>query len=722
MNYLRQLTLRFMLLLLLVLLMALAASSWFSLKAFEREVAPEIESKALVLGRSLGSLLGTALAHDLRLEELPGVDAVFRSMLKDNPEIGMIAITGLSGTVLHQAGALDPALHEFFQRQFSESPPALALERGSANTAPAHQLRLPGKPRDQAAEAFQQVSGHYVLSLKLEALGKPHGFLHIGAKASFVKSVLLENLLDVLVVLVVAFFVALEMVYFFAGRSTVLQLTDLLATTAQAASGKFDRHLDAQTLHSLGALAGAINAALLRINAAHTHLQQTVVARWRRRHAEGAQALRLGIVGLRSLRQHYRFGSATKSEEGSAKLALLRAPFFLFLFAEDLSRSFIPAYTATLFTPLPGLSLHVAQGLPIMLFMLIVVLSQPIVGGWSERIGRRQALFAGALMGVLAHLGAAFAFSLYDFLFWRALAGVAWGILFVASQGYVLDHTDAHSRTRGLAFFTSVIMVSSVCGPSIGGILAEGIGYRGTLLLASLLAAVAAWLMWARLSPVRSALAARKLRRADVAALFRNRKFVVFLLTAAMPAKIILIGFCFYLIPLYMPELDSNAAMAGRLIMLYALVMVLGIPLTLRWSADPARRWYFVAAGLFLSGVAGLMPLLLPGIYAVAAMVILLGAAQSLSIAPQTTMVLQVCAAEVGRLGSESVLGAYRLIERIGNALAPLIVAALLQGLSFQLTFGAIGLLMLLSGVVFVYHFRVHEGSLLEAAPRQVAL
>ncbi len=706
MSYLRQLRLRFTLLLIGVLLAALAASSWFALKAFERELAPEIESKALVLGRSLDSLLGSALAHDLRLEELPGVDAIFRSTLDGNPEIGILAITGPGGTVLHQAGALDPALHEFFQRQFST--PSAAPESGSADPAPAHPLGLPGKHKDPAAGAVSQVSGLNVVSLKIEALGKPHGYLHIGAKVSFVKSVLQETLLDVLVVLVVAFFIALEMVYFFAGRGIALQLADLLAVTARAAGGKFDRHLDAKTLHRLGAPAVAVNAALLRINAAHTHLQQTVAAGWRRRHAEGALALRHGVAGLRSLRQHYRFGSEIKTEDGLSKLALLRAPFFLFLFAEDLSRSFLPAYTAALFTPLTGLSLPFAQGLPIMLFMLVVALSQPIVGGWSERIGRRQALLAGALMGGLAHLGAAFAFGFYDLLLWRSLAGVAWGILFVASQGYVLDHTDAHSRTRGLAFFASVIMASSVCGPSIGGILADGVGYRGTLLLASLLAAIAAGLIWARLSPARSAPAARKLRRADFAALFANRRFVVFLLTAAIPAKIILIGYCFYLIPLYMPELGSNAVMAGRLIMLYAVVTVFGIPFTLRWSADPARHWYFVAAGLLLSGVAGLMPLLLPGIYAVAAMVVLLGAAQSLSIAPQTTMVLRVCAAEVARLGSESVLGVYRLIERIGNALAPLIAAALLHGLSFQLTFAAIGLLMLVSGVVFVCHFRPH--------------
>jgi predicted MFS family arabinose efflux permease len=728
MSYLRQLTLRLTVSLLLVLLGALALSSGLALKEFERGLVPEIESKVLVLGRSLGRLLDNALAHDLRLEELIGVDTVFRHALERNPEIGMLAITGPSATVLHQAGTLDTALHEFFLRRFSiqSTPPGL----GSAETDPIGQLRLASKYQDHVSGEtalrlmqIAHVSGHYVVSLKIEALGKEHGFLHIGAKATFVQRVLQENILDVLVVLVVAFFIALEMIYFFAGRGIAVQLTDLMGATSRAAGGKFDRCLDEKTLERLSALAVAVNTALLRINAAHTNLQQTVATCWRGRHTGGKQALRRGVAGLRDLGQRYRFGSGIKAEQGDlSKLVLLRAPFFLFLFAEDLSRTFIPVYTATLITPLPGLSLQFALALPIMLFMLIVALSQLIVSGWSGRIGRRQALLAGALMGALAHFGSAFAFTFYDFLLWRALAGAAWGILFVASQGYVLDHTDARSRTQGLAFFASVVMTSSVCGPSIGGILAEGIGYRGTLLAASVLAAVAAWLIWARLSPARSAPVVRELRRADFAALFANRKFVVFLLTAVMPAKIILIGYCFYLIPLYMPEIGSNAAMAGRLIMLYAVVMVIGIPLTVRWSYDPARHWYFVAAGLFLSGLAGVMPLLLSGIHAVAAMVILLGVAHSLSVAPQTTMVLRVCAAEVASLGSERILGIYRFIERIGNVLAPLIAAALLQGTSFRMTFAAIGLLMLLSGVVFVAHFRAHGRDILGSDPKAVAL
>jgi predicted MFS family arabinose efflux permease len=689
MTYLRLLTLRLAAVLLLVLLAALAGSSWFALKAFERELVPEIENKAVTLGSALAGLIGRAASYDMQLGELVGVDALFLEVQRDNPEVGLLAITDPAGELLHHLGPDDEALRTYWRGRSY----AAAADAGAR------------------ASAAQLLSGHYVVSLPLGAPGARQGYLHVGAKASFVQGVLQENLLDVLVVLVVAFFIAVEIVYFFAGRSAAMQIANLTFTASGAAAGNFDRRLAPATLAMLGPVAAAVEATLISVNARYAHLLQGLRAAWRERRRGETARLRRAIDALRVLRRRYRFGAG--AEEGSAaRLGLLRAPLFLFLIAEDLSRSFIPVYSAALFTPVPGISVKFVLGLPIMLFMLVVALSQPVVGGWSERIGRRRALCAGAATGVVAHLGAAFAFSLYDLLLWRSLAGVAWGIAFVAGQGYVLDHTDTRTRTRGLAFFVGVIMAASVCGPSIGGILADGIGYRGTLIISALLAAAAAWMMWTRLADDgRPDVAARKPRPADFAALFSNRRFVVFLLVAAMPAKVILIAYCFYLIPLYMPDVGSNTAMAGRLIMLYAVVMVLGVPLAARWSGEPSRRWLFVAAGLLLSGLAGLLPLLLPGIYAVAAMVLLLGAAQSLSIAPQTAMVAQVCREQVARLGEGTVLGIYRLIERVGNALGPLVAAALLQGLSFAQTFAAIGLLMLVCGVVFTLTFHSMRGT-----------
>jgi len=129
--------------------------------------------------------------------------------------------------------------------------------------------------------------------------------------------------------------------------------------------------------------------------------------------------------------------------------------------------------------------------------------------------------------------------------------------------------------------------------------------------------------------------------------------------------------------------------------------MVLLVPLASRWAVKPERYWVFVVTGLLLSGLGGLMPLLLPQFTGVIALVTLLGIGQAFSIAPQTAMVPDLCRDQVNQLGESTVMGIYRLIERIGNALGPLVAALLLNWFTFPQTFAAIAGLLLVCAVIF---------------------
>jgi MFS family permease len=174
-----------------------------------------------------------------------------------------------------------------------------------------------------------------------------------------------------------------------------------------------------------------------------------------------------------------RFGSARKDAEGDEmNLNRIRAPLFAFILAEELTRSYLPNYVNQLLVVIPGLSPQVVIGLPIMLFMLIVALGQPYLGSWSERIGRRNAMLIGAAVATDRLRATSLAINLYDLLLWRSLCAVGYAMVFVAAQGYVLDRTGQHNRAQGFALFIGAIMVATVCGPSIGGILADNIGYR----------------------------------------------------------------------------------------------------------------------------------------------------------------------------------------------------------------------------------------------------
>jgi predicted MFS family arabinose efflux permease len=198
----------------------------------------------------------------------------------------------------------------------------------------------------------------------------------------------------------------------------------------------------------------------------------------------------------------------------------------------------------------------------------------------------------------------------------------------------------------------------------------------------------------------------------DYAAALANPRFVLLLAFAAIPAKVILIAYLFFLLPLYVADAGHNAAMAGRIIMLYSVMTVLLVPVTtelieriqrVRGSRPHAA---FVAAGLALSGIGGLLMLLPVGLASAVALVVLLGIAQALSIAPQASMVADVSGVYAKRVGESTIYGVYRLVERLGNAAGPIIAAFLLQSAGFETAFAAIGAAVLACAVIFYFSFR----------------
>src|SRR5215207_6043349 len=120
------------------------------------------------------------------------------------------------------------------------------------------------------------------------------------------------------------------------------------------------------------------------------------------------------MASLDAIGKRFKFGSAPKNGGGDEmNLNRIRAPLFAFILAEELTRSYLPSYVNQLLVAVPGISPQVVIGLPIMLFMLIVALGQPYLGGWSERVGRRRAMLLGAAIATVGFAGTAAAVNLY---------------------------------------------------------------------------------------------------------------------------------------------------------------------------------------------------------------------------------------------------------------------------------------------------------------------
>ena len=683
-SYLRGIYLRLAGAMTLVVTLALLANAYMSHRIFDHALAPQMASKVASVGASVRALVLRAVENGVDFLDLYGVSQRFDEINSESPEISYIALTDATGKLLHRSGQDPAAAEAFFQ-----SPAVLELLASPTVVGP-----------------VQRVGPLYMVTMPIAAADRPLGLLHMGVTASFVDEIILDMLFDVAVVLVVTLFFTLELLHYIAGAKLEASLRALGDTFERGAAGDFTTRERAHGHHGLGPLVAALEVTLARINAAYAALARDVQAGRRVPAHERPPGLAEAQAGLHSLGQRHRFGSDDSERRGDeSQLAKIRAPLFVFILAEELTRSFLPAYTQDLLVPVPGLSPQLVIGLPIALFMLIVAIGQPFLGVYTERKGHKHTMLLGGAIAAAGFLATAAASNVLDLLLWRSMCAVGYAMVFVAAQSYVLDHASPAQRARSFALFVGAIMAATVCGPSIGGILADNIGVRPAFVIAALLALASLWVIRElpdASGPATGRPSARLPTWREIGALLTNGRFMLVTGMAAMPAKILLTGVCFYLVPLYVLSIGSTQAMAGRILMTYAVVMVLMAPLTAALATTRERMHWLVGAGLLVSGLGGVLLLAGDHVGWVFLAVVLVGLGQSMSISAQSALVGEHCAAEISRLGEGVVYGVYRLLERIGNALGPMIAGALVLSFDYRTGFIAIGGAVVLCGISFM--------------------
>lgn len=687
-SYLRKIYLRLAGVVMLVVVGALLASSVLSHRTLEHALTPHIATKAATTGALLRSLILKAVGYGIDFQNMYGATQKFDEILADIPEVNYIALTDTHGKVLldrTEAGTPPAKVGDHFRR-----PAVLDL------------LKTP-----DAIPPAVRVGNHYIVTLPIVAASGPLGMLHIGVDVRFVDGIVLDLALDVLVVLIVALFFTLELLHFMAGSRLEVALRALGDTFERGASGNFTPAQRRGSDQRFGALLGLLDGVLGRVNDAYAALEQRVQACRRGPAHERSPGLAAVTEGMQALSQRFRFGASDGAAcAGESDLPKVRAPLFGFILSEELTRSFLPNYVASLPMPIPGISPAIVVGLPIALFMFIVAVGQPQIGLFTERKGHRYVMSLGAGIAAAGFFATSMAFSVLDLLLWRSMCALGYAMVFVAAQGYVLDHSTTAERARSFAMFIGAIMVATVCGPSIGGLLADNIGTRPTFIVAAVLAlgSLTAMRLLPDSRPADSSAPGRNklpsLRQ--IGGLMMNSQFMSVTGLAAMPAKILLTGMLFYLVPMYISSIGAKQAMAGRILMAYAVVMVLVGPVMASFATDRRRMEWLVGGGLVVSGLGGLLMLVGGSVGWAFAATIFAGLGQAMSMAAQSALVAERCTDAVAQLGEHTVYGVYRLLERLGNALGPLIAGALVLSLGYVSSFAAIGAAVMLCGTAFL--------------------
>ena len=96
----------------------------------------------------------------------------------------------------------------------------------------------------------------------------------------------------------------------------------------------------------------------------------------------------------------------------------------------------------------------------------------PILGGLSDRYGRRPILFFSIIGSAIGYLLIGFAFALWMVFAGRIIAGITGGNISTA-QAYIADATSRENRARGMGLFGATFGLGFIFGPAIGGILSR---------------------------------------------------------------------------------------------------------------------------------------------------------------------------------------------------------------------------------------------------------
>ena len=104
-------------------------------------------------------------------------------------------------------------------------------------------------------------------------------------------------------------------------------------------------------------------------------------------------------------------------------------------------------------------------------FSLMSLLTAPLWGRLSDRIGRRPVLMASMAAASLAYLWMAFAGELWMLFAARGFAGACAGNI-AAAQAYIADVTPPEKRTRGMGMIGAAFGLGFIIGPVLGGVIA----------------------------------------------------------------------------------------------------------------------------------------------------------------------------------------------------------------------------------------------------------
>ncbi len=680
----------FMLTLVLLTLIPFLLFGFLSIRIFEARLLPAVESRTINSGLGLQQRLNLALAFSGNLESLRGVEETLDATRSFSPGMEFLALTDPDGTILHLSANDPGSVAETLARLTDPAPMAMADWLFDTWE------RITGRPLFSPVE----MSGRRVGNLLLSSLplgrdpGSPVGYLHAGVTIDVIDALTRDIWFDIVTVVIAVAIVAIEILILIYAVLIIrpLWMIDFLT-----------KRLSVKDLRFVPAsLWGGGMQELVRM------INEVI---WRGIDVAKTRAGEIGLLlpdadGPRPIQ--------------SPAVSYIRLPLFVFFLSEAILRPILPQFLGQFAPPDSDAGLRIGQIMAgFMAASLISVLFGSIL---AERYGVRRIFFCGALLsaaGIAGHLAAQ---GFATILLSRSLTGFGYGLVYAAAQIYISQHAKLDRRSSGFSVFFAVVVAAEICGPALGGVLADRLGLASALMAATVVAAISALLCTLLISRSVPELtdasgtpgdvAEREVEHAGEAksngdaalvgqtnsrfarhvpgfqwdafrTILLNPRFMVAIVCFAIPSKALLTGGLFFLMPLAVVASGGSAPDSARVIMAYGIAILLLAPIMSPLADRWPKYYLWVAVGCCVAGIGLVLPhawntLGQGGLFVLMVATLLFGVGQTLSIPAQISYLMRVAETRGSETSAGAVLGTYRFIERLGSLFGPLVASGLL--------------------------------------------
>jgi MFS family permease len=440
-------------------------------------------------------------------------------------------------------------------------------------------------------------------------------------------------------------------------------------------------------------------------------------------------------------------GDDAAGDGGEGKLLLVKPAYFLAIFIDSLSLSFLSSFTT---------GAAVAEGyqasagsIPFTVFFLCLTIAQVPTGRYAERGNLKLLMMAGVGVTVAGLLILALAPGFVWICVGRGLAGIGQGSLYIAMQNYALAVSPPERRTQAAAIQFAGASGGMISGTAIGGLLAVSVPVEHIFLLSAAVGvATMAYMVLVVANVHRDHDIVTQSFLQDLRGTLGDAEFVRTLVLISIQSKFVLVGVVLFAMPLVLHRVGYGKDLIAQIMMVYAVTTLLvtltgaklvdrlnsarlalflgtlasGLGLALFGAATWAGGAAGGAAGSGATSAAGIVQTALEWLQAstgigtggpiddmlILMAMILVGVSQGLIAAPSITHIVDTPIAE--RRGWAAVVSMHRLLERAGHVSGPLVMGWGLAATSGGgLTVGAVGLVTIAGGTLFIATVRHHK-------------